>query len=143
MSIIGLSLEATRPYQSRLDPAKGTDEATVFRLGTLDSRIMGKIRDLATTINVDPSQPDDEVETSINQNEVFFQTVSYGLKGWEKFKDKNGNDIEFATITRRHSGQVYQIVDPDKLKLLPQSIIVELAQEIQKDNEVSNAQGNA
>lgn len=143
MALTSLSLEKTRPYQSKLDPEYGTDEATTFSLGTLDSRISGKIKDLATTINVDPTQLDDEVETSINQNEVFFQTVSYGLKGIKNFLDEKGDEVKFRTLTRRHSGQIYQVVDPDVLKLIPQAVIVELALEIQKDNEVSAAEGNA
>jgi len=141
MAIVGLSLAATRPFQSRLDSARGTPEATTFRLGTLDSRILGKIKDMATTINVDPTQPDDEVSTSINGNEVNFQTVAYGLKGWENFKDAKGNDIAFQTLTRRHSGQVYEVVDPEVLKLVPQAVLAELAYEITRDNEVSETEG--
>jgi hypothetical protein len=143
MAIKGLSLSSIRVYESKLDPAKGTPEATKWQLGTLDSRVMGMIKDMATSFTVNPAAPTDEVETSINRNEVNFQLVSYGLRGWSGFVDDKGNDLPFKKLTRRHGGSTYDVVDPDSIKLIPQAIIEELANEIGKDNEVSEVEGNA
>lgn len=137
MALIGITLDTTREYVSDLDPAKGSDEATVFVLGTLDSRIFGMIRDKATTMSVDPTDPNGEVNTTINVNEVAFTTAMYGLKGWKNFRDGKGNDIKFATIKRTHGNQSYTVVDPEVLKRLPSVVIMELAEQIKTDNDVS------
>jgi hypothetical protein len=137
MPIIGLTLDATKEYVSTLDSAKGTEEATVFVLGTLDSRVFGMLRDKGTTIHVDPNSPNDDVATSINMNEVAFQTVQYGLRGWRNLKDGKGEDIKFKTVKRNHGGQSYAVADPDVIKRLPQAIISELSEEIRRENELS------
>lgn len=139
MPIIGLTLDATKDYVSRFDqPAEG-EEATTFVLGTLDSRIFGMLRDKATTIHVDPNAPNDDVATSINMNEVAFQTVQYGLKGWRNLKDGAGNEIKFKTVKRNHGGQSYTVADPDVIKRLPQVVIAELSEEIRRENELDPA----
>lgn len=138
--IKGIKLDAVRNYVSNLDPAKGTDEATVFELGTLDSRIMGRITDKATTMSINPNRPDDEVDTTVNASEVAFETVQYGLRGWKNFVDDDGKEIPFKTTKRNHGGTSYRVVDEDVLKMLPRAVIVELAAEIRKDNELSEAE---
>lgn len=140
MAIIGLKLDAERNYESNLDSAKGTKEATVFQIGTLDSRIFGRIKDQATRFVVDPNAPNDEVETAVNASEVNFQTVQYGLRGWKNLRDDAGNDIPYKTVKRTHGGQSYRVCDPEQLKLVPQAVIEELAHEIARSNEVSEAQ---
>lgn len=139
MPIIGISLSAEREYQSRFDPAKDTPEATVFSLGTLDSRVFGKLRDMATTIQVDPSRPEDEVSTTVNLNEINYATVQFGLKGWRNFRDATGNDIPFKTTRRAVGGSTYHVVDNDTLKRLPAAVISELADEIRRDNELTES----
>lgn len=137
MPIIGITLETTRDYVSAYDEAKGTPEATVFSIGTLDSRIFGLIRDKSTTLQVDATSQNDEVNTQINANEVAFMTVQYGLRGWKNFRDSQGNDIPFKTVKRNHAGQSYVVVDPQILKRLPAAVVVELANEIRTDNEMT------
>jgi hypothetical protein len=43
----------------KYDSAKGTPEATKFTIGTLDSRVYGRLKDMATSITVDPTNPQD------------------------------------------------------------------------------------
>ena len=143
MAVKALSLASTRVYELRSDPDRGTPDATRFKLGTLDSRIIGRINDAATTMHVDPTRPDDTVETSINNSERFFQACIYGLKGWENLKDESGNDVVFKTVGRRHGGQSYEAVDENLLKRLPFEVIAELANEILSSNTVSLEEGNA
>lgn len=138
--IRGIKLDSTRNFVSSLDPDKGTDKATVFEIGSLDSRIMGRITDKATTMSINPNRPDEEVDTTVNASEVAFETVQYGLRGWKNFVDEDGNEIPFKTVKRNHGGTSYRVVDEEVLKLLPRAIIGELANEIRKDNELSEAE---
>lgn len=143
MAVKSLSLGSTRKYELKSDPDKGTPDATRFIIGTLDSRVVGKIMDAATSFFVDQKQLDDEIETSVNNSEKNFQACMYGLKGWENFKDEKNNDIPFKTVKRRHGGASYDAVDPEILKTIPQAFINELANEILKDNVVGEVEGNA
>ncbi|WP_349621640.1 hypothetical protein [Azospirillum argentinense] len=140
MAIRALSLTSTRRYESKYDPARGTPDATVFVIGTLDSRIYGRLRDLATRVNVDRNRPDDEVSTSVNLAEVAYETVAYGLRGIERFVDDAGDEVRFRTKRRYHGGQHYDAVDDEVLKQLPQQVISELAEEIGRDNELTEAE---
>lgn len=140
MPIIGITLDATREYESVYDPAKGTDEATKFEIGTLDSRIFGQLRDKAMVIQSDPTDPEGEAETQLKGNEVSFLFVQYGLRGWENFKDAKGNDIAFKTVKRTHGQHSYACVDPELIKLIPGVVITELAGEIRKANDLEEAE---
>jgi hypothetical protein len=143
MAIIGLSLEATKDYTSLLDPARNTPDATIWVLGTLDSRIMGKIRDKATTMGIDPMKPD-EVTQTVNLREMDFETVIYGLKGVKNFNDAKGNAIKFNTRNRNHGGMNYEVADPAFVKLVPSDIISELAEQIRAMNSLTPAEaGNS
>ncbi len=141
MPIIGLSLSATRIFESPLDPDKGTPEATRFTIATLDSRVAGRLRDLGTTVKIDPNSPDDEVETTINMEDVNFQTVQFGVSGWENFVDKERKTIEFKTVGRRLGGKSYEVIDPEVLCRVPTAVIRELADEVRKENELSEDGG--
>ncbi len=139
MSITGLSLSSTRHFESKYDPDKGTPGATRFTILTLDSRVAGKLRDMSTTMHLDPQRPDDEVETSINMEDVNFQTVQFGVT-WENLLDEDKNEIEYKTVGRRLGGKSYKIIDPDVLALVPLSVIQELAEEVRKVNEFEEKQ---
>ena len=137
MSIIGLDLDATRVHELKRDPAKGTPDATRFTLGTIDSRAYGQIRDKATAFKVDPNAPDEDIETSVNQEATNFELCQFGITHWENFQDKDGVDIPFRTVKRNMKGKSYHIVDPNVLCRVPRVDITELATEIAKDNDVT------
>ena len=140
MPIIGISLEATRQYESTHDSAKGTPEATKFELGTIDSRMFGRIKDMATSISIDPNKGAEEMTTNINGNDVAFNTVLYGLRGWTNFNDETGKEIKFKTVKKFVASTTYKIADPEVVRLIPDEIIAELAAEIRKSNEVSEVE---
>lgn len=140
MPIMGISLEATSVFESEYDSAKGTPEATKFKLGTLDSRIYGRLKDQSTSITIDPQKAKEEITTNINGNEVAFNTVVYGLRGWENFRDGEGNDIKFHTLKRTHGDTSYRIADPALVMMIPQVIIQELAEAIRVANEMPEAE---
>ncbi len=137
MPIVGLSLEKTRQYESDLDPDKGTPEATKWTIKTMDSRVMGKLKDLSTTVRVDPSSPDDEVDTTINMEDVNFQTVQFGVE-FENFVDEDKRPIVYKSVGRRLGGKSYQIMDPDITSRIPGNVISELADEVRKSNEAGS-----
>lgn len=139
MAIRALSLASVRHYQSKYDEARGTDDATVFDLGTLDSRIVSRIRDNATKFVVDQHAPDEEVETSIQQYGSAYETVQYGLRGVSKLLDADGNEVAFVTKSRRHGGVSYPIVSDEVMAVIPADVIKELADEILKGNVLEEA----
>ena len=138
MAIMGLDLEATEDYVFSGDPARGSEDATVWVLGTLDSRILGKIRDMATTMALDPLKPD-EISQTINSREMDFTTVVYGLRGWRNFPDGKGGLIDFKTEQRTHNGTVYTVADPMVVKRIPPQVMRELAAKIRRDNTLDEA----
>lgn len=136
MPITGISLAAERTYESKYDEAKGTKDATKFVLGTLDSRISGRLKDAATSMQIDPTKTEqDSVTTTINSNEVAFNTVVYGLRGWENFL-VDGKPVDFKSVKRTHGQHSYRVADPELVRMLPDSVIIELAEEIRKDNDL-------
>ena len=143
MAIRALKLDTNVSHVSKFDPAGDTDDATRFTLGALDSRVSGFIRDKATKIVVDPKNPMENIETSVNASDVNFLTVQFGLKGWTNFKDDKGNDVAYRQIGRFVAGRSYQVADPECLRLLPPVIVDELADRIRELNTLDGtAAGN-
>lgn len=75
MAIIGIDLAAEKTHVSMFDPAKGSVEETKFLYGSLDSRILGVLQDRATSIKVNPSAPEDDVDTQINSKAFQFLSL--------------------------------------------------------------------
>lgn len=143
MAIIGINLAAEKSHVSVYDPAKGTDEATKFLYGSLDSRILGILQDRATSIKVNTSAPEDDVDTQINSKAFQFEVCQFGIKGWENFKDRDGNDIAFRTIKLNRGGKTYKVVDPAILSQVPGVVLEELSGVIMAANQLSEEEGNA
>jgi hypothetical protein len=131
MPIFGLDLDATKEFVSRFE-REGEPNPTRWKLRTLDSRIMGRIRDMASTVQIDPLKGD--VAQTVNIREVDFQTVAYGLAGWENFNEAKGTKLDYKTIRVTHGGQAYEVVDPEVQRRIPVFIIEELAEAIRQGN---------
>lgn len=144
MALFGLSLVASRPYQSPRDPDFGKPEATTFMLCTLDSRVMGRIRDAATTVTVDPQNPAN-LYTHVNIHEMRFQTVMFGCQGWSNLMDPaTGKPIPYRTQPVTVGQSTYQTVDPDVLRMVDPDTLEELATAIRDGNTLTPAQaGNS
>ncbi len=136
MAIRGLSIGRTWPVQSKYDPDKDTDDASVFTLQTLDSRVMGHLRDGITKVMVDANKPDDKAETQINMQGLNFETCQFGIEGWKNVLDDDGNEIEHRTVKKRLGGKDYQIIPTEVLCRLPGAVISEMSDLIRKDNEL-------
>jgi len=48
-----------------------------------------------------------------------YQATLLGLKGWEGFPDKQGNEVPYKTCKMRISGVLHKIVHPDVLRMIP------------------------
>ena len=164
MALVGISRTDTFPYVSNDDPCKrkvqkalpapdgGTpilkpdefdeivdDGATIFTLGVLDVFLMGMIYDKSTKISRSVEDTGEvNMHTAINATNI--ETVRFGLKGWEAFKDPMGNDIRFDTVKRVVMGRDYEAATDAMLNLLGIRLINELATEIKKASEVSKAE---
>ncbi|AHC30448.1 hypothetical protein CC53_gp031 [Rhizobium phage vB_RleS_L338C] len=143
MAIIGMDLSTEKTFVFSGDPDKGTDKATKFRYSTLDSRILGILQDKATSVKVNPSAPDEDVDTQINSKAFQFEVVQFGCKGWDNLKDGKGNDIEYETIKLNRGGKSYRVVDPDTLARVPRIVLEEFAEKIMSANELTEDEGNA
>jgi len=143
--ITGLNLDATEEFVSEFDPAKDVEggEVTKFTLATLDSRVMGHLRDRATRLSISPTaKADDNVETEVSMNEVAFETVQFGLTGMAPFQDDQGIDIPFATQKRHLRGKSYVIASEVVINRLPMKIISEIADRLRKMNNLGDDEGN-
>ncbi len=143
MAIKALSLSHTWDFQDPDDPDFGTDEASTFTLRTLDSRVMAKLKDGAAKITVDPSRPDELAETTINMEEMNFQTVQFGCENWTNVPDPDlakKTELKCELIPRRLGGKSYMIVDPDILCRIPLSTIRAMSDDIRTKNELSETE---
>lgn len=147
MPIICLTLADTKVVESELDPSKGTPAATKFKIGTLDSRVIGKLKDQSTSIGVGAAvmangsnDPDAEVDLQVDQNDMFFKACQFGIRGWSNLQDKDGNEVRYETYKRNVGGKSYDIVKDEILSLIPQPVIAEIGRKIVDINEVTAAE---
>ena len=136
MAIKSLNLSKEIVLTSALDKGDPKDK-TKFTVGTLDSRLVAMLRDKATTVTMNPTKPDDEVDSQINMNIVNFEACVYGLRNIENFKDDAGNDISVIFTKRNHGGVSYRVVDPATVSLIPHAVVAELGAKIMADNELA------
>jgi hypothetical protein len=105
---------------------------------------MGHLRDLATRLKVNPNAgPNDDVETTVEMNEVAFQTVQFGLGAVEPFQDADGNQILWKTQKRNLRGKSYEIVAEAVVNRLPLRVIAELSDKLRVLNNLGEEEGNA
>ncbi len=113
--------------------------ATTFKLGVLDVFLMGMIYDKSTSLSRSVEDTGEvRMLTSINATNI--ETVRFGLRGWEHFRDPKGGDIAFKDEKRIVMGREYQAASDDMLKLLGIRLIGELAGRIKEASEVTAAE---
>lgn len=138
MAIKGVNLTSSEIIELSFDSAKGTPDATVFTIGTLDSRVIGRIRDNNSRLSLDRGE--DELTTSVNANEMNFQWVMFGLRGWDRFFDDAGKLIPFSTSETTIGGRVYTVASSECLRNLDSESIREIADKIQGRNTMNKAE---
>lgn len=146
MPIKAVDLTRTKRFISQYDDASEEGKATVWLLGTLSSRDVGRIRDSVTSIKLNTAEGSDpnEVETHIERTKMNFEAVRVGLKGWENFIGPDGNSIPFKTIKRDVGGTRRDVVADELLDMIPLDVVNELADEILQGNLLSEEEaGNS
>ena len=144
--IIGLNLDQSEEFVSEFDPDKNKPDGnpTKFKLLTLDSRVMGHLRDRATRMKVSPNAgPNDDVETEVAMNEVAFETVQFGLGGITPFQTESGEDIQWKTVKRNLRGKSYEIASDIVINRLPMRVITEISNRLRVMNNLGEDEGNA
>ena len=109
--IKGLSLSETKDFISQYDKE---EPKTIWKIGVLDSEIF------------------DLLGEDKNPLRLMSDAVRFGLKGFENFKDENGNIVKFDTISRAVGQYNYKVVSDSIMKILPPQVKTELGTEILK-----------
>lgn len=146
MAIKALNLSHVREYICKND--RDSDEPTVWKLGTLTSRQIGEIRDAASSFVVDTNKPqgapdeENEVETKFAQSKMCYDAARQGLRGWDNFLDPETDaPIPFESQAREIAGAQTRVVPLKLMDRIPQSVIMELGQEILNQNEPTEDDG--
>jgi hypothetical protein len=135
MAIKTLNLDAEWDFVSKHDAAeKGSEDQTVFTLGTLSNRLLSFLSDKATTFK---GTSEKDVEASIMNASLAIEIVKYGMRGVRNLQDHAGKTIEFATQKACVHGMDVAAVKSHILDVLPKAIVMELADELQKRNDLS------
>lgn len=141
MPIRALNVAATFDYIHPSDEfAKEPDKATVFKLRALDAYQKAEVQNVMTTLDFthfDPENPTQTVGQKINPFLGAITMVKYSLAGWERFKDENGNDIEFKTKGSSLSNRMYKIVSDDLLARIPEDVLMDMSNKIKTLGELS------
>lgn len=134
MALVGLSMGAVTPFESARDPAKGTERATRFKLGSLDVFTVGYLSDLAYAMHTNAVG---DMRVSVKRNAASIEAVRLGLRGWENFKDAAGNDCAFTLVDREVNGVRVKSVSDESMRYLDIDTVLELAEELRRRNTVS------
>lgn len=126
-------------YQSDSDSAKGTKNATDFKLKTYQSRV-------ATEINDSVLRRSKDGNLTFLTHELHWLTTKFGLAGWSNLKDEKGKEIKFKSEKYRLGDRDYDVASDESLNLLPLTVINELANVIAENNaatgeEIKNSEG--
>lgn len=140
MALVGIRVGATREYELKRDPERGTPEATKFLIGTVLARVAGWIKDRAATFTGSPDGGS-EITAAFHGNDAAYDLVRFGLKGWSNFRNDTGNDLPFKTESRIIKGVSLDAVTDECMDALSLEDIRELSEEIEKANTVDPAEG--
>lgn len=126
--IKALNLAATQIVELDCDPSKGTDAATKFVIGTLNTQ-----QSLAIAGLVQGGDVSDAV--------MSYTAVKLGLRGWTNLKDENGVEVPFTTEPLNLAGFVINKAASDaSVSILPAAALAELTTKIIQFNNLSGAE---
>lgn len=136
MSFVAVCSGEVRNYESPNDP--DPKSPTKFKLGVIEHRVRLYIDDLTTEFEISSKNPKDSAKATMRVSLRGYNLVRFGLKGFENFKDKNGEDIGFSEDRIPVDGKSYTVVSEKVMTLLPYALISELAQQLDKQNTMSD-----
>jgi len=126
-----INLAKTIEYQSDRDPAKGTENATVFVLGALSSRVASTIRDKSTRFSGDLGKVEG-MTTELRMNETAFELVRFGLRGFRNYQAADGTLVEFKTEEVQIGTTIMKVVAKEIMDVIDLETIRELAEAVGK-----------
>lgn len=94
------------------------DDKFKFEIGILDSCIVGLLCDKGIIIVVNLNVFDEEVDSKINMNVVYYEVCVFGFKGWENVIDENGELLEYKIVKWNKGGIFYVVCDLECLKCI-------------------------
>lgn len=118
MGITGISLSETKDFISVSDTS---EPKTVFKIGVLDAEVFASLG-----------------EYTDNPLKMMLEIVRFGLKGFSNFKDAQGNDVQFSTVSRNVGPYNYKVVSDYILKIIPSQVINEMGAEILQQSKLSD-----
>lgn len=119
--ITGIDLNQTINYISKLDEGS---VKTVWKIGLLPTPVLSYCS-----------------SKFLNENQSLdgmIEVVKFGLKGFENFKDKSGNNILFEQTARHLGNRVFDVVTDNIINIIPMQIIAELGAEILRIQNLSS-----
>lgn len=141
MAVRALDLNKTHRYVTKADRPSPEAEQTVFILGTLSSRDIGRIKDMATSFRMGGETAEEGVDTKIERTKMNFEAVRLALKGWENFLDAEGNAVPFKSFNRDVNATSKDVVAPDLLDRIPLDVVNELADFVLAQHTLEDADG--
>lgn len=129
--IYAIDINETRDYVCKAD--EKSEKPTVWKVGVIDSITMSKLDKVDVEYNMDTE--DTKIKANLMGRELEF--VRHGLKGWQNFCDRSGQEIKPEFITVGRAGGSSQILSDKVLQKIPADVIRELAAEIRKGNVLS------
>lgn len=135
MSIKAIDLLEVVDFTSKFDKDA---PKTIWKIGTLDTRIRKMIEDIAWEYEADPTQPGTaKARASFNMGKTELEFVQFGLKGFDNFTKGEGKQVYFKTEPKVVNGQTYHVVANEIVKIIPGNVIKELADKIREVNDVN------
>lgn len=113
------------------------ENPTVFLLGVIDSRLFYFLRDRSKSFGLNTQGDDAPATINLELDQYSYKVVKYGLRGWENFEHADGSPVKFATRNESIPGVGPRTGLTDQALDFLKPYIKELAEEILKDNEVS------
>jgi hypothetical protein len=120
VGITGISLSETKDFISTSDTS---EPKTIFKLGVLDAEAFASLGEFVN-----------------NPLKMMLEIVRFGLKGFENFKDSNGNEVKFSAISKSVSSYNYKVVSDSVLKIIPSHIINEIGAEIMQMSKLGESE---
>lgn len=115
------------------------DDATIFRLSSLDVYLMADIYDNTSAWSQNQATAGEAtLRTKLNKTNL--EACRFGLRGWSNFKDAKGNDITLEKVNITYNGRDYEVVSDTSLQMLGIRLVNELGAKIKELSNVSRAE---
>ena len=137
--LIGIDINATRQYVSKLDP--DTTNPTIFHIGVLDPVLRAEIDDESSSYEMSSSNPSDKAKVKLNWNKRQINAIKFGLKGIDNFLDpqtKTPIELKFEKV--QYAGKMRECIVDRIIGMFPSELRSELSDVILNESKLSEAE---